>query len=84
MNDTDSLLVFRLQRLRIQPKTLRGRCILFYASLNERPLARVFLGLAFTLFVFAHALWFTVNLNACYDVSNSFFIDQRPVLFSRT
>ena len=69
MNDTDSLLVFRLQRLRNQPKTIRGRCILFYASLNDRPCARIMLALGFILFVMAHALAFCSMLYACYVVS---------------
>ena len=74
MNDTDSLLVFRLQRLRNQPRTIRGRCILFYASLNERPFARVMLALAFTIFVLSHAIWFTVNLNSCFEVCTKFLL----------
>ena len=69
MNDTDSLLVFRLQRLRVQPKTFRGRCILFYASLNERPCARILLATAFTLFIMAHTVAFSSMLYACYEVS---------------
>ena len=69
MNDTDSLLVFRLQRLRNQPKTIRGRCILFYASLNDRPCARIMLAIGFIFFVMAHALAFCSMLYACYSVS---------------
>ena len=69
MNDTDSLLVFRLQRLRNQPKTIRGRCILFYASLNERPCARIVLALVFYLFVLLHSISFCVMIYMCFEVS---------------
>jgi hypothetical protein len=69
MNDTDSLLVFRLQRLRNQPKTVRGRCILFYASLIERPCARITLAAAMIAFVMVHCLAFCSMVYACYGVS---------------
>ena len=69
MKDTDSLLVFRLRNLRNQPKTMRGRCILFYASLEERPCARTMLFLAFTFFLMLHTLAFCVMLYTCFEVS---------------
>lgn len=69
MMDTDSLLVFRLQRLRNQPKTFRGRCIVYYADLNERPCIRVLIVLLFTLVVMIHFLWFSIQLYACFGVS---------------
>ena len=69
MNDTDSLLVFRLQRLRNQPKTIRGKCILFYASLNERPCARITMTIAFFLFVLLHSISFCVMVFICFEVS---------------
>ena len=79
MNDTDSLLVFRLQRLRAQPKTVRGRCILFYASLNERPCARITLALAFILFFMAHCLAFCSMIYACFEVSVCFCTKSRTI-----
>ena len=74
MNDTDSLLVMRLHRLRNQPKTFRGRCILCYATLSARPCARILLFLAFTVFSLLHTLSFCAMLYACYDVSDSLIL----------
>ena len=62
MNDTDSLLVFRLQSLKKQPKTIRGCCILWYASLNERPCMRVFLVTVFSIFTLIHSFSFLAML----------------------
>ena len=69
MNDTDSLQVMRLRSLRIQPKTIRGKCILFYASLNEKPCARITLAVAFFLFMLLHCGCFCVLVYYCFEVS---------------
>jgi len=71
MNDTDSLLVLRLTRLRQQPKTVRGRCILYYASLHNRPCMRTFIFGVFATFAMVHTLAFCLMLQACYEVSDS-------------
>mmetsp|Transcript_41737 Transcript_41737/g.54968 ORF Transcript_41737/g.54968 Transcript_41737/m.54968 type:complete len:146 (-) Transcript_41737:1584-2021(-) len=67
MKDTDSLLVFRLRSLRNQPNTCRGRCILYYASLEERPCTRTIVFLIFTLFTMLHTLAFCAMLYACFS-----------------
>ena len=97
MNDTDSLQVMRLRSLRIQPKTIRGKCILFYASLNEKPCVRIMLATAFFLFILLHCGCFCVMVYYCYEVSKFFsvllpepwlspfgFITQNLVAFNRT
>ena len=84
MNDTDSLLVFRLQRLRNQPNTIRGKCILFYASLEHRPWMRVFLAVFFAVFVLCHSLSFCIMIYECYCVSCSLIVRQILFMFIRT
>lgn len=78
MNDTDSLLVFRLKSLKTQPKTVRGRCIVFYASLNHRPVARVLLATLFALVALAHSLWFVMLLKPCLLVRHPSFGPRPP------
>ena len=60
--DTDSLFKRRVQLLYRQPKTVRGRCIVWYAQSEKSPCRRVLLVLFFTLFVMCHTVWFVLML----------------------
>lgn len=71
MNDTDSLLMLRLRSLRAQPKTVRGRCILWYASLSERPFTRFCTAGFFALLTALHAMWLCLVMLNLFLVSRS-------------
>ena len=66
---SDSLLVRKLQNLRTQPPTFRGKLIDWYCSLADRPNSRVILFLSITAFVFLHLLPYTLMLREDFTVS---------------
>lgn len=73
MQDTDSLLVFRLQKLRNQPKTMRGKCIVCFAHMNGRPKQRILLASLFILFILLHTVGFCLEIIFCFMVSPKYF-----------
>ena len=80
MNDTDSLQVYRLQSLKRQPKTIRGCCILWYASLNDRPCMRIFLVSVFSIFVLIHSFSFLALLYLHYEKVSYLIMDPSELL----
>ena len=69
--DHDSLIRHRMNSLRNQPNTLRGRSIVWLAKMDQRPVARLLLYLLFVLYVAVHLLIFVFLLRAnLLDVSS--------------
>jgi hypothetical protein len=60
--DKDSLWRHRISQVVKQPNTVRGRTIVWFASLQERPYARLCLYASITLFVLVHLLAFCLLL----------------------
>lgn len=69
--DTDSLLVHRISSLLKQPNTVRGKAILWYASLNDKPGSRIVLMMLFVIFIMIHFIAFVALLKVFYQVSHS-------------
>ena len=67
IKETDSIRVYKQQRLR---RTCRGRCIVCYARLQDRPCSRVLLFLTFTIFALLHIASFCAILFFCFSVSS--------------
>ena len=72
--DTDSLLVHRIAALVKQPNTVRGRTILWYASLNDKPGTRIVLHMLFVIFILIHFIAFVALLKIEYRVSYNYII----------
>ena len=68
--DTDSLLVHRIASLMKQPNTVRGKTVLWYASLNDKPGTRIVLHMLFVIFIMIHFIAFVALLKIAYQVSN--------------
>ena len=66
---TDSLLGHRILQLMKQPDTLRGRTILWYASLNDKPGTRIVVVMLFVIFIMIHFIAFVALLKIAYQVS---------------
>lgn len=71
--DTDSLLVHRIATLMKQPNTVRGKTILWYASLNDKPGTRIVVVMLFVIFIMIHFIAFVALLKAAYQVSDFYF-----------
>lgn len=69
--DTDSLLQHRIASLMKQPDTIRGKTIMWYASLNNQPGTRIVLFMLFVIFVLVHLIAFVCMLKIEYEVKNS-------------
>ena len=68
---SDSLLVRKLQNLRTQPPTARGKLIDWYCSLADKPSVRIALFVGITVFTFLHLLAFTLMLRYDFTVSST-------------
>jgi hypothetical protein len=72
--DTDSLYMKRIAALKNQPNTVRGRSIVWYSKLEKKPMTRIFILAALTVFILAHTLAFCILLkDVATRVSRSFF-----------
>jgi hypothetical protein len=76
--DTDSLLVHRIATLMKQPNTVRGKTILWYASLNDKPGTRIVVVMLFVIFIMIHFIAFVALLKAAYQVSNFYLFFSFP------
>lgn len=77
---SDSLLVRKLQNLRTQPPTCRGKLIDWYCSLADRPIVRMSLFVGITVFTFLHLLAFTLMLRYDFTVSSTPTDHAAPII----
>lgn len=81
--DTDSLFKRRIQQLKTQPDTVRGKLITWYASLENRPYIRMLLLGVLCIFVMAHTVTFCMLLKSYVlnlRQSYSLFITTLPII----
>jgi len=73
--DTDSLLVHRIATLMKQPDSLRGKTILWYSSLHDKPGTRIVVVMLFIIFIMVHFIAFVSLVKIGYVVGfiNLFF-----------
>lgn len=66
----DSVTDKRLQNLKIQPNTIRGRIITWYAVQEHNPMWRIIIIVFLTIFVMCHTIAFNILLQKfCLHVS---------------